>query len=234
MDLEAARDLATTLMHRHGLGDWAFDFDRARTRAGSCRYARRAITLSRPLTLLHEPDVVRDTVLHEIGHALTGPGHGHDAEWRRVVTGLGGSPARCLPADAPQLPARWVGTCPAGHERRAHRRPTRVSSCPVCSPAFDPDAVYTWTRDGGPVDLGPAYEEELAAARAPGVAADPPAARLAPGHPVVLLGQGRYAGMHGTVVSRGRTRYRVRTGSGTVTAPFALVRSLAPAAVAGR
>ena len=55
MHLQDARNLATELMRQHGLIDagWRFRFDHARRRFGSCRYAEKAITLSRPLVLLN-------------------------------------------------------------------------------------------------------------------------------------------------------------------------------------
>ena len=78
MHLIDARNLAWDLMRQHGLADlgWRFRFDHARRRFGSCKYREKAITLSRPLTLLNGEAEVRDTVLHEIAHALC-PGDGH-------------------------------------------------------------------------------------------------------------------------------------------------------------
>ena len=55
--------------------------------------------------------------------------------------------------------------------------------------------------------------------RAPTLAGD-----LPPGTRVVLGGRGKYAGLAGCIEKRGRTRYRVRTRIGIVTAPFGLVR----------
>lgn len=41
---------------------------------------------------------------------------------------------------------------------------------------------------------------------------------------VRLVGGGKYAGLTGTIQSRGRTRYKIRTSQGLLVAPFALVR----------
>ena len=76
MNLFEASILARSLMSEHGLADWGFAFDHARRRFGACNYTRRRITLSRPLTLLNGIDEVRDTILHEIAHALC-PGDKH-------------------------------------------------------------------------------------------------------------------------------------------------------------
>ena len=38
---------------------------------------------------------VRDTILHEIAHAIVGPGHGHDAVWQTAERRIGCTPKRC-------------------------------------------------------------------------------------------------------------------------------------------
>ncbi|HYO07513.1 MAG TPA: SprT-like domain-containing protein, partial [Tepidisphaeraceae bacterium] len=81
MNLYAARLLTRSLMNQHGLSDWRFDFDHARRRFGSCRPRQKLITLSRHLVFLNEEPEVRDTILHEIAHALT-PGDGHGRRWK--------------------------------------------------------------------------------------------------------------------------------------------------------
>ncbi|HEX6056605.1 MAG TPA: SprT-like domain-containing protein, partial [Intrasporangium sp.] len=98
MELSAALKLGRELMAAHGLSDWVLNLDRARTRAGACRPARREISLSAHLTRLHPEDEVRDTILHEIAHALVGPGHGHDAVWRAKALAIGCSGQRCSSA----------------------------------------------------------------------------------------------------------------------------------------
>ena len=117
MDPRAALALARGLLAEHGLDDWRVGLDRAKTRAGACRFARREITLSAPLTRLHSEAEVRDTILHEVAHALVGPSHGHDDVWRATALRIGCSGQRCVPADAPRVEGPWRGTCPRGHVR---------------------------------------------------------------------------------------------------------------------
>jgi len=97
--------LARTLMNQHGLSGWRFAFDHARRRFGSCRYSAKTITLSRPLTLLNAEEQVRDTLLHEIAHALT-PGDGHGAKWKAMCLQIGASPVRCYDDQAVRSPVR--------------------------------------------------------------------------------------------------------------------------------
>ena len=135
MDLNEAARLGRRLLDEHGLPDWILVFDRAKRRAGVCRPARKKIGLSGPLTAIHPEDEVRDTILHEIAHALVGPQHGHDQVWRATALRIGCSGQRCSSADAPRVEGDWVGTCPAGHRKTRHRRPERVSACGTCSAA---------------------------------------------------------------------------------------------------
>lgn len=163
MEIDPARQLAEQLLREHGLHGWHIVFDRAKTRAGVCRFRDRVIGLSAPLTRLHSAAEVRDTVLHEIAHALVGPAHKHDAVWRTTAARLGCSARACMPATAPRVAAAWVGTCPAGHSIGRHRRPQRPASCPRCSREFDPAHLFRWLYHGREVVMHPRYAAELRA-----------------------------------------------------------------------
>lgn len=165
MDIGDAREMARQLLDEHGLEDWTLVLDRAKRRAGVCRYTDRSIGLSRHLTLIHTREQVRDTVLHEIAHAHAGPRAGHGPRWRAAALAIGATPERCIPEDAGRIPGPWVGTCPAGHTVDRHRRPSRVLSCRLCSRRFDPAAVFEWSHHGVPTEPGAAYGRELASIR---------------------------------------------------------------------
>lgn len=162
MRREEARALARALMDAHGLGDWVFRFDRARRRAGSCVHATHTITLSAVLVDLYDDDTVRGVVLHEVAHALAGPSHHHDAEWRRRARALGAPDTSRLPGSLPSPQAPWVGSCPrCARRRELFSAPRRVVSCGVCAHTFTPELVLRWCHNGVPTTPGGAYAREL-------------------------------------------------------------------------
>ncbi len=145
--LAAIEVMARDLITRHAPDGWTFRWNNARVTAGVCKYGPRVIELSRPLALLWDADHdVRDTILHEIAHAIAGCKAGHGQQWRAACRQVGAKPQRCYPADMPALPARWEGTCPAGHKRYKSRRSPGAapSSCRQCSPRFDRRYLITW------------------------------------------------------------------------------------------
>jgi predicted SprT family Zn-dependent metalloprotease len=224
MDLTDAARLGRRLLDEHGLHDWTVVFDRAKRRAGVCRPGRREIGLSGPLTAIHPEAEVRDTILHEIAHALVGPRHGHDEVWRATALRIGCTGQRCSSVEAPRLNGDWVGTCSAGHRRTRHRRPERPSSCATCSPTFHVAHLLTWTYRGQPAPMLPGYRAELERLQnpAPRPATTAPL-RLGDRVRIVLPGS-KHDGVVGTLVKRGRTRYHLRVGHQVMTVPFALVQ----------
>ena len=107
--LDSTRQLAAQLFAKHGMADWRFAFDRATRRAGSCCHTDRTITLSCEFAR-NAPDAeLRETLLHEIAHALVGPRHNHDAVWRAKALAIGCSGQRCH--DFSFAPPRYVVTC---------------------------------------------------------------------------------------------------------------------------
>ena len=72
-----------------------FHFETATSRAGICRHDTRTITLQLIFMLRAPWDDIRDTFLHEVAHAIVGPGHGHDAAWQTVARRIGCTATRC-------------------------------------------------------------------------------------------------------------------------------------------
>lgn len=113
MELRQVRRLAYELMERYGLKGWSFQFDRSKKRFGQCDYNARTISISAYIANLNEETHVRNTVLHEIAHALVGPGYGHGQAWVNVARTIGCTGERCYSGTTVATPkGQWVGHCP--------------------------------------------------------------------------------------------------------------------------
>jgi predicted SprT family Zn-dependent metalloprotease len=148
--------LARDLMDAHGLHEWTLTFDNAKRRLGCCRFATKTISLSRPLAEINEWNVVNDTILHEIAHALAGPRAGHGPKWRTVARQVGATPVRCADAaEVATLACAWTGACPScdftvGRHRLAGS--AKTSACPECcrrhnGGRYSEDYRLQWTRN---------------------------------------------------------------------------------------
>lgn len=161
MNLVAASRLARELMDQHGLKAWTFEFDDAVRRAGMCSYTKHRISLSAPITRIHDEREVRDTILHEVAHALAGPAAKHGPVWREVAVRIGCSGMRCVDPSAPSIDGPWVGACPAGHRTTRFRRPSGLRSCRACGQQFDLANLIAWTYKGRNAAMGERYDSQL-------------------------------------------------------------------------
>lgn len=136
MDLKALQAFAEGKLREHGLHErgWRFQFDHARQRFGACRYGRRLITVSRHLAALNDEAECRDTVLHEIAHALAGRAAGHGPAWKQTCRRVGARPERCYDARAvTRPPPNYWGVCPnCTHRTPYYRRPRTPRACGPC------------------------------------------------------------------------------------------------------
>lgn len=145
MEIKRAKMMAIDLMTYYGLNGWYFTFDNAYRRHGLCRPRTKTISLSKIATKLNGEDIVLNTILHEIAHALTPRSH-HGSEWRRKALEIGCNGERCVTSDAIQAPHKFNGVCPnCGHTTKAFRR--RNSACASCCNKFNRgkyDAKYSF------------------------------------------------------------------------------------------
>ncbi len=113
--------VAEELIQQHGLRGWSFQFDGAQKRAGACAFNTKVISLSRLYCLKVGDAQVRDTILHEIAHALAGPKHNHDATWKRIARSIGCTADRCHTVEF--APAKHIASCSrCGWHQKKNRR----------------------------------------------------------------------------------------------------------------
>lgn len=116
MEINEARTLAIVLMTKHGLmkHGYKFQWDNRSSRFGAHSGPKRIIFLSKRLTFLNDEEEVKDTILHEIAHALDYIRNGfcyryapssslhcrgkrlvHDEVWKDICREIGCKPHRC-------------------------------------------------------------------------------------------------------------------------------------------
>lgn len=91
------------------LASWHLSFDFARRRAGACYPTQQRLTISQHHLELNEWPVVKDTLLHEVAHALAWERYrekGHGPYWRQIVKQLGGEAKATGRFKLPE--AQWV------------------------------------------------------------------------------------------------------------------------------
>jgi predicted SprT family Zn-dependent metalloprotease len=153
-----AEALALGLMSEHNLNwpAWGFRMTRHKLLLGRCvhnRFNGGTIELSKNyLHLTYEE--IRDTILHEIAHALCGPRVGHSAEWKRMCIKIGATPnatADLREGTTPEF--KWTGVCPNNFEhtvkRHALTEKGRRMACGQCCRSlndgrFDARYLFDW------------------------------------------------------------------------------------------
>ena len=90
--LNGVAGMARRLMDDHGLTGWTLAFVEAKRRLGDCHFRHRVIRISRTHALEGSEEQIRDTVLHEIAHAIAGREAGHGPLWKVTARRIGATP----------------------------------------------------------------------------------------------------------------------------------------------
>ena len=120
-----AIQLALELMEQHGLlkDGWRFRWSSGKRQLGLCEIKHRrhpvsgesievkTIKLSSHLVTLNTDDEVRDTILHEIAHAIAGIDNGHNEQWKAVCRRIGAAPKRTAGPDVKVAAAPYSIVC---------------------------------------------------------------------------------------------------------------------------
>lgn len=150
MNLLEAEKLAKELIKEHlGLYKWKFKWTHAKKSFGSCNVRRFrfadpicTIKLSKSLTELNDLARVKNTILHEIAHAIQWDKSGymsHDYEWVKIAKSIGCDGERCYDgADVNTPKTKYTlscGTC--DNSRGFSRKPKKDRACGVCCKAHN-------------------------------------------------------------------------------------------------
>jgi SNF2 family DNA or RNA helicase len=90
MNRNTATKLLRDKLDEYGLKDWSIRLiPNADGALGLCSHTDKCIILNAHHVDTHPEPEIQDTILHEIAHALVGPGHDHDATWTTKARELG-------------------------------------------------------------------------------------------------------------------------------------------------
>ena len=122
--------LARYEMDKNDLYDWGLELDFAKVRAGACHFGEKKITFSRNFLKNSNQHDIKDTILHEIAHALVGSNNGHNKVWKEMAIKLGCSAKRCHTLEFSDY--KWTRFCPNQcWEQKTHRRKSNLI-CKKC------------------------------------------------------------------------------------------------------
>lgn len=140
MKSEKASALTSVLMHKHGLlGRWKFRWHNKKRSLGTCSYRKKIIYLAKWYVELNDEAEVKDTILHEIAHALSYEKHGskgigHGKLWKAICREIGARPKACTKSklNHPNNHYKYIDTC-CGTTYKRHRLRKNVDYfCPKC------------------------------------------------------------------------------------------------------
>jgi SNF2 family DNA or RNA helicase len=91
MDRNTAHEFTRKKLNEFGLNDWRIrvSSDPNQPFLGLCMHNDKCIQLNAHHIDIHPDKEVINTILHEVAHALVGPGHGHNEIWRTKATEIG-------------------------------------------------------------------------------------------------------------------------------------------------
>jgi hypothetical protein len=144
------------LLEERGLTGWTVVFESSISRGGRCHHDSKTIGYAVPFMLYASDEQRRNTMLHEVAHAVTGPGHGHDAAWKRLFLRLGGNGSALSEYPKEVFTHEnfvWLSSCPTCKDVTGMKQaPQTVWGCAKC-PKTVPvkQRILSWSKVTGPV-----------------------------------------------------------------------------------
>lgn len=82
-------ELTIELMNKHEVGHFKFKYGRSKTYAGNCSSSNQTIKLNITFVVKNGIERIKNTILHEIAHAIVGIENGHNEVWQAKAKELG-------------------------------------------------------------------------------------------------------------------------------------------------
>lgn len=137
MKLHEVIILADKLLKKYNLHDWDFTFDRAKKRFWSCNYSRKVITISNHLAKINSEELVKNTILHEIAHAICGKDEWHWKKWKEIAKKIGCDWVRCYWDEVNQVKMKYTAKCKNCEKSFQTSRKRKLIACKNCCEKFN-------------------------------------------------------------------------------------------------
>ena len=135
MDLNEAEQLAKDLIKQYNI-PYSFAWNNSYRYIGRCSCSKHIIYLSKAYTLLNSIDQIKDTILHEIAHALAPISENHGTKWKKIAISLGCIPKACVERETVIVPFKYIGHCIKCFKEFKVSRRTRIA-CRSCCKTYN-------------------------------------------------------------------------------------------------
>jgi predicted SprT family Zn-dependent metalloprotease len=138
---EGRMKLSAEMMNEHLIG-WTLAWNRCLKSNGKCSHTKKIIYVSKYHIEFSSLDEFKNTILHEIAHALAGHKAGHGPEWVRIAKEIGCDGQRLCkvnPSKKEYIDKKTVNLiCPCGYAHVKRLRVTRALLSKVCKKCKGP------------------------------------------------------------------------------------------------
>lgn len=109
--LTIAMSRIESMLREHKLDDWIAEFNGQRKTIALTYHAEKKIVFSKYFVSMASKEEFEGVALHEIAHALLGPGYGHGPEFFEMCTTISPTDAYAVPQGNFQI-SRYLFSCP--------------------------------------------------------------------------------------------------------------------------
>jgi len=99
------------LLAKNNLGDWGIKINNNRVVLATTRYNKKTIFYSKHFLMIANYQQIESVTLHEVAHALLGPGEGHNSKFIKMCAKISSNALYACPAVNIPI-GRYIVTCP--------------------------------------------------------------------------------------------------------------------------
>ena len=136
------------LANTYGLYDWQCSIHETKDRLGQCDPCSHLLSVCGECASSNIPDsYVYNVMLHEIAHALVGPGKGHGEEWVRTAQRIGCTGEARTIVPLPKSFYEWIGTCTQCGEEYPKNNVTKLEMVTLrCNNVSCQNKILKWSK----------------------------------------------------------------------------------------